>query len=208
MLWKKCNKKSWQEDEACPLVKQGRRKRMYIERLSPAKAFFFYEDFLQKRWRFAGQQGMGGGHLLFHYTTSTRSRTLRHLYATFHVRWLSRIFNRNACVYQTATRWDLPLYWITFEWLIDDAMLVCLFLLDELILGFSYSDLNSGFELASTITFVLQANGLTKCASHPKSFNHLIPSLDQKRLVSRFFKVLHIWSTFTNITIPFMKSIS
>ena len=57
---------------------------------------------------------------------------------------------------------------LPFKWLIDDAMFVCL--LDELILGFCYSDLTletSGFELASTITLVLQANRLTKCASHP-----------------------------------------
>ena len=46
-------------------------------------------------------------------------------------------------------------------------MFVCL--LDELILGFCYSDLTwetGGFELASTITLVLQANRLTKRASH------------------------------------------
>ena len=57
---------------------------------------------------------------------------------------------------------------LPFEWLIDDAMFVCL--LDELILGFCYSDLTletGGFELASIITLVLQANRLTKCASHP-----------------------------------------
>ena len=50
---------------------------------------------------------------------------------------------------------------LPFEWLIDD----------ELILSFCYSDLTletGGFELASTITLVLQANQLTKCASHPK----------------------------------------
>ena len=46
-------------------------------------------------------------------------------------------------------------------------MFVCL--LDELILGFCYSDLTletSGFELASSIILILQANRLTKCASH------------------------------------------
>ena len=56
---------------------------------------------------------------------------------------------------------------IPFEWLIDDSMFVCL--LDKLILGFCYSDLTletSGFELASSITLILQANRLTKCASH------------------------------------------
>ena len=54
-------------------------------------------------------------------------------------------------------------------------MFVCL--LDEMILGFCYSDLTletGGIELASTITPVLQANRLTKCASHPKTINGLI----------------------------------
>ena len=52
---------------------------------------------------------------------------------------------------------------LPFEWLIDDAIFVCL--LDELTLGFCYSDLTQEtgeFELASTITLVLQANRLTK----------------------------------------------
>ena len=46
---------------------------------------------------------------------------------------------------------------LPFEWLIDDAMFICL--LDELILGFSYNDLaleTGGFELELTITLVLQ----------------------------------------------------
>ena len=60
-----------------------------------------------------GQQGNRGNHLLFHSTTSTRSQTFRHLVATLHVRWLSHIFNHTACIYQTATRWDLPPYRIT-----------------------------------------------------------------------------------------------
>ena len=51
---------------------------------------------------------------------------------------------------------------LPFEWLIDGATFVCLS--DELILGFCYSDFTletDGFELASTITLVLQANQLT-----------------------------------------------
>ena len=55
---------------------------------------------------------------------------------------------------------------LPFKWLIDDVMFVCL--LDELILGFCYSDFTletGGFELASTIALALQANRLTKCAS-------------------------------------------
>ena len=83
-------------------------------------------------------RGKGGNHLLFHSTTSTHSRTLRHLFTTFHMRWLSRIFNSNVCVYQTATRWDLPPYRIAI-WLIDWwCNVFCL--LDELILGFCYND--------------------------------------------------------------------
>ena len=109
--------------------------------------FFFYQGFLHIHWLFTGQQGNEGDHLLFHSTTSTRSRTLRNLFATLHVRWLSRIFSRNACVCQTATGWDLPLN----------------------ILGSCLSDLTletGRFELASTITLVLQANRSIKSASH------------------------------------------
>ena len=79
--------------------------------------------FFHGHWRLTGQQGKRGDHLLFHSTTSTRSRTFRHLFATLHVRWLSHIFNRTACIYQTATRWDLLPYRITI-WLIDDVTLV------------------------------------------------------------------------------------
>ena len=101
---------------------------------------FFYQGFLFWHWKFTGQEGKGGDHHLFHSVTSTRLRTLRHFFATLHVRWQSRIFNRNACVAcfsQTATQWDSPPYRITI-WLIDDAMFVCL--LDELILGFCYNN--------------------------------------------------------------------
>ena len=130
--------------------------------------FFSYQGFLHRHWQLAGQQGKRGDHLLFLSTISTRSRILRHLFATLHMRWLSRIFNRNPCVYQTATRWDLPTYRIII-WVIDWWCNVCL--LDDLILGFCYCDLTleiGGFELASSITLELQANRLTKCASHPK----------------------------------------
>ena len=88
--------------------------------------FFFYQGFLHRHWWFTGQQGKGGDHFLFHSTTSTQSQTLRHLFETLHVRWLSCIFSRNACVYQTATRWDLPPYQITI-WVFDWWCNVCLF---------------------------------------------------------------------------------
>ena len=88
--------------------------------------FFFYRGFLYRHWRFTGQQGKGRDHLLLHSTTSIHSQTLRHLFATLHVRWLSHIFNCNACVYQTVTRWDLPPYRIAI-WVIDWWCNVCLF---------------------------------------------------------------------------------
>ena len=54
------------------------------------------------------------------------------------------------------------------DWLTDDAMFVCLH--DDLILDFCYVNLTletDDVELALTITPVLQANQLTKCASQP-----------------------------------------
>ena len=143
-----------------------------------SQTFFFFSIrvFYHGHWRLTGQQGNGGDLLLFHSTNSTRSRTFRHLFATLHVRWLSRIFNRNACIYQTATRWDVPPYRITI-WLIDDVTLsFCLFTWWFEPSFFCYSNLRretGWFELASTITLVLQANGITKCASHPKLFSFL-----------------------------------
>ena len=60
--------------------------------------FFSIRVFFHRHWRFTGQQGKREDHLSFLSTTPTRSRTLRHLFENLHVRRLSRIFNRNACV--------------------------------------------------------------------------------------------------------------
>ena len=89
--------------------------------------FFSYQGLFHRHWWLTGQQGNGGGHLLFHSTTSTCSRTFRHLFAMLSLRWLSHIFDRIACIYHTATRWGLPLYGTTI-WLTDDVTLsFCLF---------------------------------------------------------------------------------
>ena len=61
--------------------------------------FFFYQDFLSQTLTTHRTAGEGRGPFLFHSTTSTRSRTFRYLFATLHVRWLSHIFNRTACIY-------------------------------------------------------------------------------------------------------------
>ena len=90
------------------------------EKLNPS---FFYSILFFYSRQLTGQQEKGGDHCLFHSTTSTRSRIFRHLFATLLVWWLSHVFNRTACIYQTATRWDLPAYRI-INWLTDDVMLI------------------------------------------------------------------------------------
>ena len=139
---------------------------MYI--FAPHKSFFFLFFFSIRvfscgHWQLTGQQGKGGGH--FFSTTSTRSRAFRHLFATLHVIWLSHIFNRTACFYQTATPWDLPPYRITI-WLIDDLKLVFLFaylmIWYEIFVTAILIRETGGLELASTTTLVLQENRLTK----------------------------------------------
>ena len=48
--------------------------------------FFSIRVFFHGHWQLTGQQGKGGNLSLFHSTTSTRTRTFRHLCATLHVR--------------------------------------------------------------------------------------------------------------------------
>ena len=114
--------------------------------------FFSIRVFYHGYGRLIGQQGKEKDHLLFHSTTFTRSQTFRHLFATLHVKWLSHIFNRNACIYQTATRWDLTT--LSNCYLIDWWCVV--YLLVELILGFVTAIFvtweTGGLELASTIS--------------------------------------------------------
>ena len=128
--------------------------------------FFSIRVFFHGHWRLTGQQGKGGDHFLFPSTTSTRSRTFRHLFVILHVKCLSHIFNRNACIYQAATPWDLSPYRITI-WLIDDVMLIFVLLLAYFILGFVsaiWHEKPVESNSQSTIILVLQANRLTKCA--------------------------------------------
>ena len=93
-----------------------------------ATHFFFYHGFLSRT-------------LTTYRTAGPLPPTHEHsdiYFATLHVRWLSHISNRTACIYQAATRWDLPPYWITI-WLIDYVMLTFVCLLVDLIQGFCYS---------------------------------------------------------------------
>ena len=99
------------------------------------RGFFSIRFFIHWQWQLIGQQGKWGDYLLFHSTTSTCSRTFRHLFAALHVRRLSHIFNWSPCIYQTATQWDLPPYRITI-WFTDDVMVIFVCLLVDYISGF------------------------------------------------------------------------
>ena len=90
--------------------------------------FVLYQGFLSQAPVIQRTARQGRDHLLFHSTTSNPSRIVRHSLATLHVRWLSRILNRITCIYQTATRWNVPPYWTTI-WLIDDVMLLFVYLM-------------------------------------------------------------------------------
>ena len=83
-------------------------------------------------------------------------------------------------------------------------MLICDWLLDYVIPGFFDSNLtleSNGFELASTITLVLQVDWLTKCASHPSSgMNMLLP--DSKPCFQLAITI-QIWSLVSNIEVSF-----
>ena len=139
------------------------------------------QDFLSRTLTIHGTaQGKGGDHL---YSTLPFPPAHEHsnisnswTFPTLHVRWLPCIFNYTAGNYQTGTGCDLPPSWIAI-WL----MMECWFLFTWFNSRFCNSNLikKSGrFELASTITLVLQANQLTKSASHPKIFLLLLSGLE------------------------------
>ena len=83
---------------------------MSAQELSPnvlEQGFFFLSEFsFTDTDDSQDSRGRGGPFFipLYHFHRLTNIQT----FATLHVRWLSHIFNRIACIYQTATRWDFP----------------------------------------------------------------------------------------------------
>ena len=78
----------------------------------------------------------GRDDILFYSSTSKRSQTFRQLFETLHVRWLSPIFNRIACIYQAAChsmRFITLLNFHLIDWWCD---LISVCILDNLILDF------------------------------------------------------------------------
>ena len=110
---------------------------------------FFTSGFLSQTLKIHRTTEEGRGPSLFLSPTSARSRTFRHLFETLHVRLLTCIFNRIACNYQTATRWNLPLYWITI-WLIDDGMIISVCFARWFVSRFLLQQLNMGTRWVGT----------------------------------------------------------
>ena len=142
--------------------------------------FFSIRIFFHRHWRLTGQQGKGGDHLLFH---STLPPAHEHsdiylqlcMWDDYHIFLIAPlVFTRLLLdeIYQFTTLsntiWltdDVTLSFCLFTWWFDSSFFFC------------YSNLRletGGFELASTITLVLQANRLTKCASHPAGLLFMI----------------------------------
>ena len=93
--------------------------------------FFFYQGFLYGHWRFTGQQGKRGDHLLFHSPLPPAHEHWEiylqlYMWDDYHVFLITTLVFTRLLLDEIYHLIELP-----FEWLIDDAMFVCL--LDELI---------------------------------------------------------------------------
>ena len=113
------------------------------------KFFFSVRVFFHGQRQLTGQLGKGRDHIcipFYHFHPLTNIQTF---ICNFACEMIITYFNRTTCIYQTATQWDLPPYRITI-WLIDDVKLVFVCLLDDLILGFCFSNLNTGNRLTQT----------------------------------------------------------
>ena len=100
----------------------------------------FIRVFFHRHWRFTGQQGKRGGHLLFHSTTAHEHWDIYLqlcMWDDYHVFLIATLVFTRLLLDEIYHLIELP-----FDWLIDDAMFVCL--LDELILGFCCSDFDMG----------------------------------------------------------------
>ena len=68
---------------------------------------FFRSEFTFTHTNNARNAGDGNGASLFLSTTSTHSRTFRHLFAGLQLTWLPRILDFSTCNYQAVTQRDL-----------------------------------------------------------------------------------------------------
>ena len=105
------------------------------------QTFFLYYGYFHRHWRFTGQQGKGGWGTFF-YSTLPLPPAHKHwdiclelcMWDDYHVFLIATLVFTRLLLDEIYHLTKLP-----FDWLIDDAKFVCL--LDELILGFCYSNL-------------------------------------------------------------------
>ena len=96
---------------------------------------FFYQGFLSRTLTTHSSAGKGRGLSfipLYHFYPLTNMQTF---ICNFACEMTITYFCRTACIYQIATRWDLPPYRITI-WFINDVTLLFVCLHDDLILAF------------------------------------------------------------------------
>ena len=106
-----------------------------------------------RHWRSTGQQGKGGDLLLFHSTTSTRSRTFRFLdvrhldVATLHVKRLHAFLIITLVLTRLLFNEICHIIELLFEWSNDNAMFVRLIddltLVDDLMTWFLLQQFNT-----------------------------------------------------------------
>ena len=106
--------------------------------------FFFYQGFLSRTLAIHRTAGEGRGPFfipLYHFHPLTNIQTF--IWNFTRKMTIKYFLNRTTCIYQAATRWDLPPYRITI-WLIDDVTLVYVCLSDDLILAFLLQQFETG----------------------------------------------------------------
>lgn len=144
---------------------------MKIQELCLCSNFFsFCKGFLSQTWTISGQQGKGRDR---HYSSLSLPLTYEHsdnFFPTLQLRWLPVKYFWLYCL-QPQDFYSMRFTPLEKHHLIHCEQSVNFCLLDNS--RFCYSNLtrgSAGFELVLTITVVLRANQLTKCASHPILF--------------------------------------
>ena len=108
--------------------------------------FFSIRVFFHRHWKFTGQEGKRGEHLLFNCTTSTRLWTFRHLqlcmWDDYHIFLIATLVFTRLLFSEIG-----DLIKLLFDWLMMQCLFICV--LDDLIVGFSYQS-----TLSHTNTFI------------------------------------------------------
>ena len=109
--------------------------------------------FFHRNWRLTGQDWKGEDHFLLHSYPPTHKHSDIHLqlcmWDGYHIFLIATLVFTRLLLDE-----NLPPYGITI-WLIDDVKFVLVSLLDDSILGFCYSNLDTGNRWTRTRSFLL-----------------------------------------------------